>query len=99
MSKLVTEVPLETLSKSLDALNVAFEVLNIGNKNCISDASVAGEMAYAAAYGAYYNVQINLLDLKEDKKYCKKINTKAESIIQKMDKKIIKIRKITNEAP
>ena len=54
-------------------------------------------MAYAAAYGAYYNVQINLLDLKEDKKYCKKINTNAESIIQKMDKKIIKIRKITNE--
>ena len=97
MSKLITEVPFETLEKCSSSIDLVFDVLELGNKNCISDASVAGEMAYAAAYGAYYNVQINLLDLKEDKKYCKKINTKAESIIQKMDKKIIKIRKITNE--
>jgi len=95
MSKLVTEVPFETLEKCSFAMDLALQVLKIGNKNCISDASVSGEMAHAAAYGAYYNVQINLLDLKEDKKYCKKINAKAESILQKVDKQIIKIRQIT----
>tara|TARA_B100001123_G_C14811933_1_gene828683 strand:- start:85 stop:393 length:309 start_codon:yes stop_codon:yes gene_type:complete len=98
MSKLVTEVPFETLEKCFCAIELALQVLKLGNKNCISDASVAGEMAHAAAYGAYYNVQINLLDLKEDEKYCDEINAKAESIIQKIDKKIIKIREITSLA-
>ena len=92
MSKLVTEVPLETLEKSLSAMNLALEVLKINNKNCISDAGTAGEMAYAGAYGAYYNVIINLIDLKEDKGYCKKTLNKAKSIIAKLDDKIIELR-------
>ena len=73
MSKLVTAVPLEVLEKSLIALDLALEVLKINNTNCISDAGVAGEMAYSCGYGAYYNVKINLIDLKNDKVYCKKL--------------------------
>ena len=69
----VYKVAIKALEKCFCAIELALQVLKLGNKNCISDASVAGEMAYAAAYGAYYNVQINLLDLKEDQKYCKKI--------------------------
>ena len=92
MSKLVTEVPFDTLEKSLEALNLVFEVLSIGNKNCISDAGVAAEMAYSCAYGAYYNVKINLIDLKEDQKYCKKILNKSESIVSEMDSKILSVR-------
>lgn len=92
MSKLVTEVPFETLEKSLDALNLVFEVLDIKNKNCVSDAGVASEMAYSCAYGAYYNVKINLIDLKEDKKYCQRILKKSERIISQMDDKILVIR-------
>ena len=92
MSKLVTEVPFDTLEKSLEALNLVFDVLSIGNKNCISDAGVAAEMAYSCAYGAYYNVKINLIDLKEDQKYCKKILNKSESILSEMDSKILNVR-------
>ena len=92
MSKLVTEVPFDTLEKSLEALNLVFDVLSIGNKNCISDAGVAAEMAYSCAYGAYYNVKINLIDLKEDQKYCKKILNKSESIVSEMDSKILSVR-------
>ena len=56
------------------SLRMAFKSSNlesekIGNINCISDAAVASEMAYSAAYGAYYNVRINLLDLKKEKSY------------------------------
>ena len=93
MSKLVTEVPLEVLEKSLIALDLALEVLKINNTNCISDAGVAGEMAYSCGYGAYYNVKINLIDLKEDKAYCKKTLDYAKSIIFKLDDKILKLRK------
>ena len=92
MSKLVTEVPFDTLEKSLEALNLVFEVLSIDNKNCISDAGVAAEMAYSCAYGAYYNVKINLIDLKEDQKYCKKILNKSERIVSEMDSKILSVR-------
>ena len=93
MSKSVTEVPLEVLEKSLIALDLALEVLKINNTNCISDAGVAGEMAYSCGYGAYYNVKINLIDLKEDKAYCKKTLDYAKSIISKLDDKILKLRK------
>jgi glutamate formiminotransferase/formiminotetrahydrofolate cyclodeaminase len=93
MSKLVTEVPLEVLEKSLIALGLALEVLKINNTNCISDAGVAGEMAYSCGYGAYYNVKINLIDLKDDKVYCKKTLDYAKSIISKLDDKIMKLRK------
>jgi len=92
MSKLVTEVPFDVLEKSLEAINLVFDVLSIGNKNCISDAGVAAEMAYSCAYGAYYNVKINLIDLKEDQKYCKKILNKSESIVSEMDSKILSVR-------
>ncbi len=92
MSKLVTEIPFTTLEKSLDALELVFEVLAINNKNCISDVGVAAEMAYSCAYGAYYNVKINLIDLKEDQKYCKKILKESEKIISQMDDKILSIR-------
>ena len=97
MSKLVTEVPFITLEKCLLSMNLAIEVLKIGNDNCISDAAVAGEMAYASAYGAYYNVQINLLDLKEDQKYCKIMHSKSDAIIKEVDQKIIKIKKIAEK--
>tara|TARA_Y100001968_G_scaffold274029_1_gene266953 strand:- start:3649 stop:5322 length:1674 start_codon:yes stop_codon:yes gene_type:complete len=93
MSKLVTEVPLEVLEKSLIALDLALEVLKINNTNCISDAGVAGEMAYSCGYGAYYNVKINLIDLKDDKVYCNKTLDYAKSIISKLDDKILKLRK------
>ena len=93
MSKLVTEVPLEVLEKSLIALDLALEVLKIDNTNCISDAGVAGEMAYSCGYGAYYNVKINLIDLKDDKVYCKKTLDYTKSIIFKLDNKILKLRK------
>ena len=93
MSKSVTEVPLEVLEKSLIALDLALEVLKINNTNCISDAGVAGEMAYSCGYGAYYNVKINLIDLKDDKAYCKKTLDYAKSIIFKLDDKILKLRK------
>ena len=61
MTKLVTEIPLKTLEKTQESIDLALEVLKIGNVNCVSDAAVASEMAYSAAYGAYYNVRINNL--------------------------------------
>ena len=94
MTKLVTEIPLRTLEKTEEAIDLALEVLKIGNVNCVSDVGVASEMAYSAAYGAYYNVRINLLDLKKEKAYSNQIDHKIISIISSMDNKISKIRNL-----
>ena len=58
----------------------------------ISDAGVAAEMAYSCAYGAYYNVKINLIDLKEEKVFYSKTKKESEKIISDLDKQITKIR-------
>ncbi|MDC0145279.1 glutamate formimidoyltransferase [bacterium] len=97
MTKLVTEIPLRTLEKTEEAIDLALEVLKIGNVNCVSDVGVASEMAYSSAYGAYYNVRINLLDLKKEKSYSNQINHKIIAIISNMDNKISKIRDLVEK--
>ena len=54
-------------------------------------------MLYSAGYGAYYNVKINLLDLKQHKVYVNGINHKIETIIASLDNEIKKIRLIANK--
>jgi len=63
-NRLATEVPLQVMEFSLQALALAREVAFRGNKNCLSDAGVAGLMAAAACKGAAYNVLINLPGLR-----------------------------------
>ena len=92
MSKHVTDVPLQTLKKSKELMDLSNRAIDIGNKNCISDAGVAAEMAYSCAYGAYYNVKINLIDLKEEKVFHSKTKKESEKIISDLDKQITNIR-------
>ena len=92
MSKHVTDIPFKTLKKSKELMSLSNEAIEIGNHNCISDAGVAAEMAYSCAYGAYYNVKINLIDLKEEKKYYNEIMNESEKIISNLDKQINQIR-------
>jgi glutamate formiminotransferase/formiminotetrahydrofolate cyclodeaminase len=78
-TKEATLVPLAVLEKCLAALKIAKDVALSGNKNSISDAGVAGLMARAGAEGAYYNVIINLPDIKDDD-FKAKITKQAESL-------------------
>jgi formiminotetrahydrofolate cyclodeaminase len=64
-NRLATEVPLEVMELSLEILRLAFEVALKGNRNCLSDAGVAGLLAAAACRGAAYNVLINLPGLRD----------------------------------
>ncbi|MBE0460037.1 MAG: glutamate formimidoyltransferase [Candidatus Aminicenantes bacterium] len=64
-TKEATLVPYDVMEKSLEALKLAKKVALNGNKNSISDAGVAGLTAMAALNGAYYNVTINLPNIKD----------------------------------
>lgn len=61
-----TEVPLQVMELALQVLAMAREAAQRGNKNCLSDAGVAGLLAAAACKGAAYNVLINLPGLRDD---------------------------------
>lgn len=56
-------VPMETLQTMADLVELVGEALDKGNPNRITDAGVAAQLTRAAAMGAAYNVQINLLDI------------------------------------
>jgi len=56
-------VPLETARLSLQALELALVVAQVGNVNSMTDAAVAGWMARAAVEGAGLNVRVNVASL------------------------------------
>ncbi len=55
-----TEIPFQTCKLCFDTLKDGVRVLDICNKNCISDAGVAVKLACAGLEGASINVKINL---------------------------------------
>jgi formiminotetrahydrofolate cyclodeaminase len=63
--KKAAELPLLVALSCVQALSAAVELLRIGNSNAASDAAVAGRLAYAALWGAVYNVRINLGSVKD----------------------------------
>ena len=64
--KNATLVPLKTIERCKDALEIGKRVLEKGNKNAISDAKCAMELAKSAMRGASYNVDINLENIKDE---------------------------------
>jgi formiminotetrahydrofolate cyclodeaminase len=63
--KKAAELPLLVARSCVQTLTAAVELLRIGNRNAASDAAVAGRLAYAALWGAVYNVRINLGSIKD----------------------------------
>jgi len=91
-------VPLR-LARNVDKLwEVMVEVAHIGNINCKSDLQVGVRCLETGVWGAYYNVIINLKDLK-DEDIRNKVKTDAEkelatattncaSILQQLDERL-----------
>ena len=58
-------VPLEVACSALEVLKLAAEVVQLGNKNAITDAATAGVLARAALSGASMNIRINLMGMED----------------------------------
>jgi formiminotetrahydrofolate cyclodeaminase len=59
-------VPLRTAEVAAEVLGLAHAIAPIGNRNAVSDAGVAAQLAAASARGALLNVRINLPHLAAD---------------------------------
>lgn len=84
-SKIVTNVPFETLKLSAKLLGLSEIVAKKGNKNAISDAGVSAMQAEVCAEGAYLNVIINLPTI-NDKDFVKEVKNEADEILAKVKK-------------
>ena len=81
-----TEVPSITLEQSSMVLDLAREVLSIGNRNARSDAETAIELSKASMRGAWSNIKVNLESMKgeEDQEYKQSILGRVTPLLQKI---------------
>jgi len=86
-------VPMSTLENTIEALEIAKTIAQIGNVNSISDAGVAAQCARAAAIGAAYNVLINLDGIKDDA-FVKESRSKAHELRQKAEEMAAEVDEI-----
>ncbi len=96
-TQMATEVPLQVMEISLQALALAKEMALHGNPNTISDAGVAGLLAAASCRGAAYNVLINLPGLK-DQEFAVEAKQRVDEILADVDRLDEEIRTHVNRA-
>ncbi|NQT27035.1 glutamate formimidoyltransferase [candidate division KSB1 bacterium] len=77
-------VPLSVLERCVTAAELAFEMVQKGNKSSVSDAAVGVLCARTAAEGAYLNVMINLKDIKTES-FRKENEKKAKALKKKVN--------------
>ncbi len=79
------EVPLETMERSLEALEVAAVAVTRGSRSASSDAGVAALLAEAAMRAAALNVRVNLAALR-DLPYRDEVEERLSAILARADK-------------
>ena len=79
------EVPLETMDRSLEALEIAGIAARTGSRSATTDAGVAALLAEAALRGAALNVRVNLAALR-DVRYRDEAEPKLKEILERADK-------------
>ena len=89
-------VPLGVLEKASRAVELAKTAAEIGNRNSLSDAGVAGLAAAACARGAYYNVMINLQGMAEEP-FVSETTDQAASLLREAESTADSIRDLMDE--
>lgn len=83
-TKQATLIPFSVLAKIPESLKLTMVVVKKGNQSALSDGGVSSLMAKSAAYGAYYNVLINLKSI-TDENFKNDLTQKANEIIKEVN--------------
>ena len=81
-TKYATEIPFKVMETAYNSMEVMLEMAKNGLQNSLSDAGVGALCARTAVIGAYFNVRINVKDIK-DKDFATKILAEAKNIYNK----------------
>lgn len=84
--KHASNVPFSIGETAYELLDLAERVVEIGNKNAITDGAVAAMSARNAVHGAFYNVKINIGSIK-DEEFVKDKREKMEKYENSVDKR------------
>lgn len=79
-----SQVPMRTIELAVETLSLAKEVAEVGNKNVLSDAGVAASLASAAVESAWFNVEINLKGIDDDK-FVEEMEEHGENLMDEAD--------------
>ncbi len=90
-------VPIETADVSYQILELSKRILEIGNKNALTDSLTAAYLAYSAINGALENVFFNLKNISIDQKFKIDTREKAEKIKTNSEALYNEIKKIAAE--
>ncbi|MEN8154561.1 MAG: glutamate formimidoyltransferase [Acidobacteriota bacterium] len=91
-----TLIPFSVLENAKKAVDLAYIAVKKGNTNSLSDAGVAALTAVSSAAGAFYNVKINLTDIK-DADLKTKLSSKSRKILDDVYKKGNEISKLVEK--
>jgi glutamate formiminotransferase/formiminotetrahydrofolate cyclodeaminase len=78
-TKYAIEIPLKTMQKSYESMEVIKAMVETGNPNSVTDAGVGALCARSAVMGAFLNVKVNAAGLK-DRKFVENILKKGTGI-------------------
>ena len=93
---LAAQIPLKAAKKSFRVAELAFKAAQSGNKNAITDAGSAVNLAIAGLNCAAYNVRINLADL-NDRKQKKQILSELREMEEGAQVSLAKIKTVLTE--
>ena len=88
--KSAADVPMEVMENCLTGLKLTYNAMGKSNTNAASDLGVAALGLGAGVKGAWLNVKINLLGIK-DEAYVNEMNEKGENLIASADNLATKI--------
>jgi glutamate formiminotransferase/formiminotetrahydrofolate cyclodeaminase len=91
-----TQVPLDVLQRSTEALELALGAAREGLPASASDAGVAGACALAAAEGAALNVRINLPSI-TDATVAKRFADEQQQLLEKARELAVRVRETVDE--
>ncbi len=86
-----TRVPLEVMELCRAAMDLADAAARKGNTNAVSDAGVSALVIQAACRGAWYNVMINTLGLR-DGQFASDVKAKASLWMKQVDERATAVR-------
>ena len=90
-------VPMQTAEQCLGVLQQAAVIARIGNKNSITDAGTAAQMAHAAMHSALLNVQINISAI-QDQDFVQKISENMSNMKTSAERLLSEAQSVVSEA-
>ena len=95
-TKYAIEVPFQVMKRSYESFEVIKAMATSGNPNSVSDAGVAALCARAAVKGAFLNVKINAVDLK-DRQFAEDMISQGSALEEQTEAMEKEILRIVNE--